>query len=420
LQSEDDINNNDKLWTGFNEGQAGWLLENNLNNANIVQYIWKDAFQHSGKVPEDNGYTEAWQYIPGAGAYLGKELLTALGPDYQESIHFIGHSMGTAVNTYAARLFLNYADQVKSAQFTSLDRPDHIEQIPGFNGLFGDDEEKYRFDSDFFAVNLPTDIEIKIDNYYSLDKNSATGVGDIADYLQGQTVFNHQLTNPHEVGGTFFDGEGTDNDHSGVHQWYRWTIDPNRGYFTNSDGLKVATAFQAGLKLEGDIRGLVQPFCLGNQYFTKLSNLHGSMNPCEYGWNIGSNKLGELFKEDFPKNDGVLLDVTQEQLSLLDFISIGNCEAIGGESSGILCKEGSSSFGMAQIDLPSTAEYLMFDYLSPSIGNDDFITVFLDDIAIWTIGGESVIGGSYVESGYIPIRGLTGSRILTLALNGFG
>ena len=196
-------------------------------------------------------------------------------------------------------------------------------------------------------------------------------------------------------------------------------MDPDNKFFTNSTGLASATASLGGVQISGDLRNKLQ-FCSGQQYLAKLSNLNDSLNPCENGWNISSYALADQFLSNFPAADGKLLTENVEQVGLLDFLNIGDCNLIGGQTTGIACREGSSSFGAAQIDLGATAEYLIFDYLIPSIGVEDFITLFIDDIPVWTVGGESVLIGSLNDSGYIPIRGLAGGRTLTLALNGFG
>jgi len=88
-----------------------------------------------------------------AGTRLAKTLLAGLGEWYDQPIQFIGHSLGAAVNVYAMRVFLEKAVRVSLAQFTALDRPHHVDDIPGA----GEDIEHYRFDADSFARVLPVD-----------------------------------------------------------------------------------------------------------------------------------------------------------------------------------------------------------------------------------------------------------------------
>jgi hypothetical protein len=65
--------------------------------ANIVAWNWKDAATSPLADPQQAG-----GQTPQQGMQLGQALLSVLGPNYSERIHFIGHSFGTLVNAYAA------------------------------------------------------------------------------------------------------------------------------------------------------------------------------------------------------------------------------------------------------------------------------------------------------------------------------
>ncbi|MFB3788913.1 MAG: hypothetical protein ACE15F_21340, partial [bacterium] len=201
-------------------------------------------------------YNAAQAYAQDAGETLGKQLLQYLGSSYSHKIHFIGHSLGTAVNAYAARTFLTKATGVKEAQFTALDRPHHIGIIPGcliFPGCKGYNEN---FFGDIFH-DLQSDpnrgLNLIIDNYYS-----KTGAG-VGDTTTGLHVYNHpELKDPGKIADNVFYGESA-NDHSGVHQFYRWTMDPNGLY----PGVCNAQT--------GELASLP-------------SGLDASLNPCNRGW----------------------------------------------------------------------------------------------------------------------------------------
>ena len=128
----DTLNN---LWIGNELHQAGQLIANVTDGkVNIIQYVWQDAFQVGGGlefIPDEEEYLLANSFVPDAGANLARQLLDLLGEDYREEIHFIGHSLGTAVIAYAVRLFLERSE-VTLAQFTALDRPDRIDELPLF------------------------------------------------------------------------------------------------------------------------------------------------------------------------------------------------------------------------------------------------------------------------------------------------
>jgi hypothetical protein len=66
-------------------------------NANIMAWDWKNAAESSLSNPGMAG-----SQTPQQGIALGGELQSALGVNYSKKIHFIGHSFGTLVNSYAA------------------------------------------------------------------------------------------------------------------------------------------------------------------------------------------------------------------------------------------------------------------------------------------------------------------------------
>jgi len=65
--------------------------------ANIMAWNWESAATSPLNKPGQAG-----SQTPGQGILLGKALLNVLGPNYSKPIHFIGHSFGTLVNSYAA------------------------------------------------------------------------------------------------------------------------------------------------------------------------------------------------------------------------------------------------------------------------------------------------------------------------------
>ena len=167
--------------------QAGHLLLEKFGYGavNIVQYFWPGACQQTGPFdsPVASGYIKARRNVYHAGEQLGQKLLDKLGDQYTGKIHFVGHSLGTAVNAYASRLFLTNAENVTDAQFTILDYPNRVSRIPFMSNK---DESLYGFDRDFFATVLPFDrngLTLKVDNYYAKTqgvfdtKAASAGVG---------------------------------------------------------------------------------------------------------------------------------------------------------------------------------------------------------------------------------------------------
>ncbi len=226
--------NPSKLWTGNGSGEAQNLIGTAVGKGvNVLQFVWPDAFQCElpGGAPTRGCYDTGKEYAHGAGLWLSQELSkpTKLGASYAQPIHFIGHSLGTVVNTYAAASFLRKQINVQYAQFTALDRPDHTSKI-----TFGILPDEPDFGPDFFETQMfpdgmaagRTNLILRVDNYYGDWQKSRTVVGDKAD-----GAYNYgPLENPSYVGAFFGDCLFSDllgcNDHNGVQDWYRWTINP--------------------------------------------------------------------------------------------------------------------------------------------------------------------------------------------------
>lgn len=264
-----------------------WPVNPISSPVNIWQYVWEGAYTKSGMDPK--GYIAARRNVYGAGIDLGKKLVAVLGTDYIGKIHFIGHSLGTAVNAYAVEYFIKNVHSA-TVQMTILDHPNRVDRIGTGVKLFpvivenemsSNDEKMWGFDKNFFA-NVVEEINdpdwkkrLYVDNYFAegtVDdtKYSTAGVG---TKITGLNVYNHTpLKDPNDIGGKFFEKEGVvgsfDNDHSGVHQWYRWTMWPVKAE-----------------KLSGN-----EFICSDRKptsnwyYFPSEPNLNTTLNPCSSGF----------------------------------------------------------------------------------------------------------------------------------------
>jgi hypothetical protein len=387
------------LWIGAQAKQAAALIKAETGGSvNIIYYLWENAFQagYAGALSE-SVYNSAQSYVHDAGEYLAKQLLKPeyLGPSYNGKIQFIGHSLGSIVNAYAARAFLTRAANVTSAQFTALDKPDHVKtQIPGCLSFPGCRGYGKNFFADVFqeVQTAPgRNLNLVIDNYFS---KRSSGLG---DRTNGLNIYNHEeLVNPGDVGDALFSGEGASNNHTGVQQWYRWTVDPN--------GLYPASAVCNSPN--GELLGL--PL-----------NLHSSLDPCNKGWKrsiVRPNALS-LVTESIPSTS------TYKPVLLQEFRNHGCLltTPIPGIS-GISCSEPSSPSGIAEVDIPSSATAMSFKYRFANAGDGDYIAVYLDNVLIWTFAGSSYlgVGEEFIESGPIVLGDLSGERHLTVKLYGVG
>lgn len=354
-----------------------------LAGKNKLQFVWTGAASLSAwtaKVNSDAAATE-----------LARLLLRELGANYRRDVHFVGHSLGTVVNARAAARFLETAQGVEKAQFTALDRPDDV----------------LVFGPEFFPVTLKgamhSGLEFELDNYWS---STGWGVGKKTQGFSDAKVYNHYrpqscpgcgldyddgLHNPGHLGNRFFIHED-DNDHSGVHQWYRWSMDPNRLGTGSCTGEQFGTWSRPGDQV----------------------NLHGSLNPCKNGWNWSL----------FGPNPGGFPPTTEPDTpAILE-------EPIGG---GLAAREGAPPAAEAilevahlqqnaetQVQVPLGTRALRFRLTASGIASSDFVAVFLDSQLIWSGQASVLTAGTAVPIGPVPIEELTGSRRLRLEVVGGG
>ena len=100
-----------------------------VNAVNIVAWDW------SGEAYSDWLHlTDIAAKTPGEGVALGTNLVAALGANYTQRIHFIGHSMGTLVNAAAANYVHSHGFSWTNTQMTLCDEAEIASGI-GANGL---------------------------------------------------------------------------------------------------------------------------------------------------------------------------------------------------------------------------------------------------------------------------------------------
>ncbi len=442
LQNESLLSTRNLLWNGCaSEQSAGYVLNKLLNSnghrINILTYSWDDAFQDSA-APDAIPYVAARTHVYDAGMQLSRMMQAKLGVDYVQKLHFIGHSLGTAVNTYAARDFLQRVPGVIYAQFTILDFPNRIADR-GFLGLggideigdpdewklmLGDIEKRFGFAQTFFESLLPLTrqgLTLKVDNYWS---PGSEGVGSPITGPR-ENVYNHYafddgdaidgLESSNDVGGEFFAGEAAigviDNDHSGVHQWYRWTMSPNDERF-----------------FDGGWDG--KEYCMEGDVFDKPSTFDESLNPCGKGWSWALNNPRHVsvseWVERFPKSPRPAISASEGTALLLErqVVSAG-CTLQGeglyfSDNTKVVCVEKSSPFIVLEVMIPEGTDYASFDYKVGEFSDGDYFVVLLDQTPIWTLDAENAYVEQWVNTGKIPLVGYDGVKKLTIALYGAG
>uniref|UniRef100_UPI004056383A CARDB domain-containing protein n=1 Tax=Candidatus Electronema sp. TaxID=2698783 RepID=UPI004056383A len=463
LQKSTDCNH-ENLWTGFKfaPAQAGYLLNEKYNGSvNVLQFFWKGACQEHGwfGVPTKTAYENARKNVYYAGEQLAYLLLHALSEkdsgeiSYSGKIHFIGHSLGTAVTAYASNIFLRQAPNVKNAQVTILDYPnkDRIGKIAGF--IFSSKEEKeFGFDKNFFASTLPLNLSrdgyhLLVDNYFAaeieLDTKIATaGVG---TEINGPFFYNHhQIKNSEQIGILFLPNEGkVQNDHSGIHQWYRWSIKQNREINFYGENICSSQSWNE-LPLVAFDTATEQPIeilekCCFMCDCKKLGELNPSVSPCDGGWHYSIIDGGT-----FPTPNGNEADKTSSFQIEPSNVTTYGCAA-GGMVGSYICREtGTSAASSAMktaavaasvseppqsperfyaefdVNVPEFVRYISFDYTFTNVGDGDYVHLFAEGKSIWLMSGNIGQQGQKISSGPIPLRMTSGPNKLVVSLYGVG
>jgi hypothetical protein len=380
------------------------------DGANIVQFVWPGAFT-SNRLPTKTPYLEARSNAFEAGYRLAAALREKLGPGYDQNVQLVGHSLGTVVNAYAASLLLPSLQKVPVFQFTALDRPDTVGKIPD-DGSIGSDYDydfarAFGFHEHFFIAALTagqarnSNTKVIADNYYSL---TGFGVGNEAKGTAGTPIYNHTpLEDPGRVEFYVFrESEGLgDNDHSGVQQWYRWTMSPN------------SLAFEPG-----------DPYCQSGTFFPPRNRLgielmdRYSLDPCEKGWAYSILAGGKPPKGDVTDGGRVKVPITPD---LRNFTNIHGCELSSDPRlhGWLTCREASSAYAQISLDIPVSPQYLEIRYRFVNIGDGDRFTLLLDDLPVWSVTGQAHQPGEWVTV-LSPISGMSGRHMLTVALESQG
>ena len=357
---------------------------------NVVQFAWSGA---------GGGLFPAAAAAPAAANELSRRLKEVMGTEYTLPIHFIGHSLGTVVSAEAAAQIVTALPRLSQVQFTALDRPD---RVIGFD-----------FGPGFFPFTLAgamrSGLGFKLDNYWS---PTGWGVGAPTQGLAGATIYNHRrpqpegptscpgcpadydagLIDPGDLGDLFFSHEG-DNDHSGVTQWYRWSMDPG--------------SLQAGTCTQTSPVTWSRP---GAQ-----SELHGSLNPCANGW------AWSLFSQH-----PVPFPASPES----DVPAILEAAVESHQSSGDESEQGPGSIALdlttvndratSSILVPLGTRAFKFKLEALNSTASDFIAVLLDSTLIWSGQATVLTNGMAVPIGPVGIGELTGSRELRVQVVGNG
>jgi hypothetical protein len=351
--------------------------------ANVVQFIWQGAV-----APVHNPW-KAKNNTDEAGGALADALHNHLGSAYSQPIHFIGHSYGSVVNAYAARQILGSLPLVPAVHLTNLDTP---------IGTVSPEMPR-----DFFAATLESQASgrsLLVEHYF------ATGVSAFGDEIcraDDVPAYNHPpLYNPSATSGIL--GEGLNLvDHSGVHQWYRWTIDPD---------MLEGTCGPDGAFLQPAVLRLNFP----------------SLNPCRAGWkyspfvrpsgitpNARTCRKGVLRTLLGPVIGGVVAAALLADIP--DFTDISGCVRASGV---INCEETPESIGTGTLNLHVDSQYLRFDFRFTGHDSSEYAAVLVAGQVVWLRSAANANASDFVSSGPVPLPVRSGAPTLSVVFYGAG
>ena len=216
-------------------------------------------------------------------------------------------------------------------------------------------------------------------------------------------------------------GEGPDNDHSGVHQWYRWSMRPKGG--NNFSGADV---------------------CVGDNWNgVPFIWSHSTLNPCQFGWHLSIVNSSPGNFDELTENTK---DPKNSSAADLDLVGVSgqNC-VLNNIDQSIICHESSSQFSsvnLASVEValqksfiqPSThqsrqtittmfpefSKYMTFDFRFSNIGDGDYVYLILDGVPIWKMAGDPLTEGQWLSSQAIPISIEPGAQEVMIILFGQG
>lgn len=358
---------------------------------NIVAWNW------SQEASNLNLASVAWN-TPVQGDFLAAGLMSALGTNYSEPIHFIGHSFGTMVNAQAINA-LHVADATDTQiQDTLLDDA----EIGGG-----------------FAVSpIPTVPVAWIDNYISAVGNLHQNATNII--LQG---------GPTDLDPYAF--------HAYPEQWYQQTI--------GGTNFLPWVGFQADIT-QGGLNG--QQPAAGTYY---IQNGNGDNLTPVLGGETGAIVLiaARDGVEDITGIPSVVLHVTADNLtspiqafnavtagvtlvdtgsnkivtSLAVTLSKELSSALGpmvtsNLAEATIVSPTSSSYAWIPVVVPTGAQYLSLDFALHGLSPQDFFTVGVNNTLLMSVEDDSITNGIILNSGLIDISQWSGDSIqLFLGLN---
>jgi hypothetical protein len=392
-----------------------------VNAVNIVAWDW------SGEDQSD------WQHLtdiaaktPGQGIALGTNLIAAVGANYTQRIHFVGHSLGTLVNAAAANYVHGHGFSWANTQMTLCDEAEIAWGI-GANGGWQ------------FTTTLP-------ETFVRLFQNSSTTQPYWGQALPNQfgwadnyvsacgllhtnaanAILSYEYPAPIQDLGTL--GLEFSNFHDYAHYFYEDTIEPsiyNTGGQTNATYLGFISSFEGGgfasrqatnTYFYQDNNGLelhlVQTnFASATTILNaRLANFLGTLGSSEV--NLALNNPGEVVGQVtglFQSTAGMILNFftgsgSSSQIQSLAMRPMGGPVPKGGSAN-------TPAYAWIPLTVPSNAVSMSFDFILQGNGNNDSFQAALNGTNILSLETSLIQTNATLNSGLIGVSQYAGQQV---------
>jgi probable HAF family extracellular repeat protein len=382
-------NENPSMWSGLAES-----FSTANPNVNIVAWNW----QSEADTGLNLGYATSRTQQEGTG--LGEALVAALGSNYSQSIHFLGHSLGTLVDAEAIDV-LHADDPVTPIQDT----------------LFDDAEIANVFStSPSWANSMPAPgSTVAIDNYVSevgnvhsqavnviLTQGPTDPVG-FHDYPQQWYQDSAGVTASSLMGMGFqFNGS---QQQAGVDP-YNFIQEPS-GEFT----LDPVTYSEAQLAITA--RDAAEATEAGFAAGLTISEINAA---------IQIEGQAQVDIEQTSQTVGSLVEsILSPKITLtkVGFVPLSISQANTGSSVGAAdTSTPSSSYAWLPITIPANSEFMSLDFTFDNLSPNDFLSVGINDTSLFALEDQFGTNGVTTNTGLLNVSQWAGENVqLFLGLN---
>jgi pimeloyl-ACP methyl ester carboxylesterase len=360
-------------------GMAAQLIAKGIN-ANIVAWDWQQDANTARP-------TTAINKTEGQGNELADALATALGINYNQKLHFIGHSLGSLVNRHAVDALHANGFDANDTHVTILDAAE-----------LGD------LDSQPWANPIPEQAAW-IDNYITAFGSLH---GEAANVILREGI--PISFNPGAVSliDELFDF------HSFAHEWYNTSIQR-----PNDSSMGHKNSFERGTL------GTVPVPGPGSTFVQTLSPFDDTLELSQITYGEGENiirgrnliyagEAGLLLLNAVNAPIEFVGDVTSEVVEKI-------VDGVAEQTLRLVLNEHSPSYTWLPISIPANAVGLSFDFRFDGTGTSDYLTVGIDEELLFAIAGSDVPGGLLVNTGFLDVTDWANQNVeMFIGLNSDG